>query len=89
MSRHGGNLRESARDAGLRRASGNGAGEAPSRRGSRAVLRGLPDRRARRGWSPKGGVSARYDIEPALDRLAQAVRESLDMERISRLMRLR
>ncbi len=45
--------------------------------------------RARRGWAPKGVVSARYDIEPALDRLAQTVRESLDMERIYRLMRLR
>jgi len=45
--------------------------------------------RARRGLSPKGAVSARYDIEPALDRLAQAVRESLDMERIYRLMRFR
>ena len=45
--------------------------------------------RARRGWVPKGAVSARYDIEPALDRLAQAVRESLDMERTYRLMRLR
>ncbi|MGD1002637.1 MAG: cobyric acid synthase [Candidatus Brocadiia bacterium] len=45
--------------------------------------------RARRGWVPKGAVSARYDIEPALDRLAQAVRESLDIERIYRLMRLR
>ena len=55
-----------------------------------AFRRWFVDRlRARRGWSPKGGVSARYDIEPALDRLAQAVRESLDMERIYRLMRLR
>jgi cobyric acid synthase CobQ/L-threonine-O-3-phosphate decarboxylase len=45
--------------------------------------------RVRRGWEPKGAVSARYDIEPALDRLAQAVRESLDMERIYRLMQLR
>ena len=44
--------------------------------------------RARRGWSPRGAVSARYDIEPALDRLAQAVRESLDMEAVYRLMRL-
>jgi cobyric acid synthase CobQ len=45
--------------------------------------------RVRRGWSPKRAVSARYDIEPALDRLAKAVRESLDMGRIYRLMRLR
>ncbi|MGO8703049.1 MAG: cobyric acid synthase [Candidatus Brocadiia bacterium] len=55
-----------------------------------AFRRWFVDRlRARRGWVPKGAVSARYDIEPALDRLAQAVRESLDMERIYRLMRLR
>jgi cobyric acid synthase len=55
-----------------------------------AFRRWFVDRlRARRGWEPKGGVSARYDIEPALDRLAQAVRESLDMERIYRLLRLR
>ena len=55
-----------------------------------AFRRWFVDRlRARRGWAPKGAVSARYDIEPALDRLAQAVRESLDMERIYRLMRLR
>jgi cobyric acid synthase CobQ/L-threonine-O-3-phosphate decarboxylase len=55
-----------------------------------AFRRWFVDRlRARRGWVPKGAVSARYDIEPALDRLAQAVRESLDMERIYRLLRLR
>ncbi len=55
-----------------------------------AFRRWFVDRlRARRGWPPMGAVSARYDIEPALDRLAQAVRESLDMERIYRLMRLR
>ena len=53
-----------------------------------AFRRWFVDRlRARRGWAPKGAVSARYDIEPALDRLAQAVRESLDMEQIYRLLR--
>jgi cobyric acid synthase CobQ len=45
--------------------------------------------RARRGWAPKGAVCARYDIEPALERLAQAARESLDLQRIYQLMGLR
>jgi len=52
-----------------------------------AFRRWFVDRlRARRGWPPLGASGARYDIEPALDRLAQAVRENLDMERIYRLM---
>jgi adenosylcobyric acid synthase len=38
--------------------------------------------RERRGLEPKRKVMAIYDLEPALDRLADAVRKSLDMERI-------
>ncbi len=44
--------------------------------------------RVRRGLAPLGRVIAPYDIEPALDRLADAVRSSLDMEAITRLMKL-
>nr|VFJ93915.1 MAG: adenosylcobyric acid synthase (glutamine-hydrolysing) [Candidatus Kentron sp. H]VFJ94686.1 MAG: adenosylcobyric acid synthase (glutamine-hydrolysing) [Candidatus Kentron sp. H]VFK01218.1 MAG: adenosylcobyric acid synthase (glutamine-hydrolysing) [Candidatus Kentron sp. H] len=38
--------------------------------------------RARRGFAPLGAVQVRYNIEPALDRLADAVREGLDLKRI-------
>ncbi|HYW80704.1 MAG TPA: cobyric acid synthase, partial [Thermoguttaceae bacterium] len=44
--------------------------------------------RTRRGLEPLGGVSATYDIEPALDRLAEIVRESLDIDAIYRRMGL-
>ena len=44
--------------------------------------------RTRRGLAPLGQVIAPYDIEPALDRLADVVRRSLDMEAIYRLMKL-
>jgi adenosylcobyric acid synthase len=44
--------------------------------------------RVRRGLSAKGRLCARYDIEPALDRLADAVRRSLQIDRIYRLMGL-
>ncbi len=44
--------------------------------------------RIRRGLSAKGKVCARYDIEPALDRLADSVRRSLQMDEIYRLMGL-
>jgi adenosylcobyric acid synthase len=44
--------------------------------------------RVRRGLSAKGQVCAHYDIEPALDRLADAVRHSLQMDQIYRLMGL-
>ena len=43
----------------------------------------------RRGLAPVGSVIGHYDIEPALDRLAQAVRESIDMDEIYRIMGLR
>jgi cobyric acid synthase len=45
--------------------------------------------RVRRGLPPVGSVVGRYDIEPALDRLAQVVRESLRMDDIYRIMGLR
>jgi len=45
--------------------------------------------RARRGLAPVGKPVARYDIEPALERLAAVVRQSLRMDEIYRLLRLR
>ncbi|HAU38992.1 MAG TPA: threonine-phosphate decarboxylase [Phycisphaerales bacterium] len=45
--------------------------------------------RVRRGLAALGQVTARYDIEPALDRLAEVVQRSLPVERIYRLMGLR
>ncbi len=42
--------------------------------------------RARKGLPPVKRVLARYDLEPAFDRLAEAVRQSLDMEKIYRLL---
>jgi cobyric acid synthase len=45
--------------------------------------------RVRRGLAPLGEVCSRYDIEPALDRLAQVVRESLRMDEVYRLIALR
>ena len=44
--------------------------------------------RERQGLEPKGQVVATYDIEAALDRLADVVRRSLDMKQIYRLMGL-
>jgi cobyric acid synthase len=45
--------------------------------------------RVRRGFAPIGRVVGRYDIEPALDRLAEAVRRALPVEQIYRMMGLR
>jgi len=44
--------------------------------------------RVRRGLAPIGKVCARYDIEPAIDRLAAVVRNSLDIKEIYRVMGL-
>jgi cobyric acid synthase CobQ/L-threonine-O-3-phosphate decarboxylase len=44
--------------------------------------------RLRRGWPPLGRVVAVYDLEPALDRLAAAVRVSVDLALIYRLLGL-
>jgi adenosylcobyric acid synthase len=44
--------------------------------------------RIRHGLSAKGQVYSRYDIEPALDRLAETVRRSVQMDHIYRLMGL-
>jgi cobyric acid synthase CobQ len=45
--------------------------------------------RVRAGMAPLGTVVAPYDLEPALERLAQCVRESMPIERIYSLMGLR
>ncbi len=44
--------------------------------------------RTRRGLLPKGAIAVTYDLEPALDRLADAVRDSLDMEKIYKIIGL-
>jgi adenosylcobyric acid synthase len=54
-----------------------------------AFRRWFVDRlRVRRGLLPVGTVIGRYDIEPALDRLAQVVRASVRIDDIYRLMGL-
>ena len=45
--------------------------------------------RVRRGLPAVGTIVGRYDIEPALDRLAEAVRACLRMDEIYRLLKLR
>ena len=51
--------------------------------------RWLIDRlRTRKGLAPMGRICARYDLEPALDRLADAVRESVRMDEVYKIMRL-
>jgi cobyric acid synthase len=45
--------------------------------------------RTKRGLAPRGTSRASYDLEPAFDRLAQAVRESVDIDRIYRAMGIR
>jgi adenosylcobyric acid synthase len=45
--------------------------------------------RERRGLKPLGRVCAPYDLEPALDRLAEVVRKSIRLEAVYRLMGLR
>ena len=42
--------------------------------------------RRRRGLSAIGEARSKYDLEPALDRLADAVRQSLDMNRIYKIL---
>lgn len=44
--------------------------------------------RGRKGLLPKGRICALYDLEPALERLAAAVRSSLDMDKICQLLGL-
>ena len=44
--------------------------------------------RTKKGLEPLPGQGAVYDLEPALDRLAQVVRENLDMNTIYRLLGL-
>ena len=45
--------------------------------------------RKRRGLKPIGKIRSVYDLDPALDRLAESVRSSLDMKQIYKLMGLR
>jgi len=45
--------------------------------------------RERRGLSPLGRIAANYDLEPAFDRLAAAVRKGLQMDAIYRIMGIR
>jgi hypothetical protein len=45
--------------------------------------------RQRKGLTPLGTIQACYDLEPAFERLADAVRQSLDIPAIYRLMGLR
>jgi cobyric acid synthase CobQ len=45
--------------------------------------------RLRRGWAPLERVQRRYDIEPALDRLAEIVRAHLDVPALYKLMGLK
>lgn len=42
--------------------------------------------RQRRGLQPKGKICSIYDLEPALDRLAESVRQNIDISRIYRLI---
>ncbi len=42
--------------------------------------------RKRRGLAPLGRITAVYDLEPALDRLAETVRSSLKMDEIYKMM---
>ncbi|VAX15994.1 Cobyric acid synthase [hydrothermal vent metagenome] len=45
--------------------------------------------RVRKGFKPKGRVVARYDIESALDRLADMFRANVDLDRIYELMKIK
>ncbi len=44
--------------------------------------------RVRRGWEPLGEPVAHYDLEPALDRLADAVRAGLDVDAVLKVIGL-
>ena len=44
--------------------------------------------RARKGWAPLAAPRGVYDLEPALDRLADHVREHMDMDRVYRILKL-
>ena len=45
--------------------------------------------RVAKGWAPKGGVTAGYGVEDALNRLADHVRGRIDVERLYRQMGVR
>lgn len=44
--------------------------------------------RTRKGLEPMGRILAKYDIDPALDRLAAVVRDALDMTKVYGLLGL-
>lgn len=46
----------------------------------------LDQLRIQRGWKPVGRVVCAYDLEPAFERLAQIVRDSIDLKAILRLL---
>lgn len=46
------------------------------------------DLRCRQGWLPLAGAAAHYDLEPALDRLAEVVRGALAVPALYRMMGL-
>ena len=85
----------------IRRADGEMIGlESPDHRIWGTYLHGLFDAdpfrrwfidrlRERRGLPGKGRIVARYDLEPALDRLAEIVRSSLKINDLYRLMGLK
>ena len=54
-----------------------------------AARRWLDQLRIAKGWSPKGGVTARYGVEEALNRLADHVRSRIDIERLYRKLGVR
>jgi adenosylcobyric acid synthase len=82
----------------IRRSDGQTIGlESPDQRVWGTYLHGLFDAdlfrrwfidrlRERRGLPPKGQVLARYNLEPALDRLAEVVRSNLKIDELYRLL---
>lgn len=48
----------------------------------------IDDLRIRQGLKPQGKIMATYDLEPAFTRLAAAVRQELDMDRIYHLLKI-
>ncbi len=48
----------------------------------------INDLRSRKGLTPLQGVQASFSIDPALDRLADTVREALDMKKVYEILGL-
>ncbi len=98
---HHGQSRASGLEATVRREDGEviGAGRADGRVWG-TYLHGIFDAdefrrwfidrlRSRRGWPALGKVCARYDLEPSFERLAEVVRQRLDLPRIYERVGLR